>query len=167
MIKLETIGMLDRVVVNPVIKSETDVKNYDFITYDDEVYLVSNTLTGDDAYKEDATLAAGEYLNGHLLKSLEGQKLVIDGKHVTGGIDNLDEGDVLVAADDGTLETGDAAGVHLVVTDTDVTLTEAAIKAKVVVAAEAADSDANADNTEAQPGGGEAQPGGGEVQPGG
>lgn len=149
MIKLETIGMLDRVVVNPVITSETDVKNYDFITYDGDVYLVSNTLTGDDAYKEDAVLKAGEYLNGHLLKSLEGQKLVIDGKHITGGVDELEKDDVLVVADDGTLEAGEAAGVHLVVTDTDVALTEKAVKAKIVVAAEAAEA--------AEPSGGEGQ----------
>lgn len=148
MVKLETIGGLDRVVSNPVIQLENDVANYSFIEYEGDIYLVSNTLTGDDSYVDDYTLKAGEYLNGYLLKSVEGQKLVIDGKHVTGGIEEVSVEDVLVVADDGTLESGDAAGVHLVVTDVDVTLTEKAIKAKVVVAAAA-----DADNSEVQPGG--------------
>ena len=68
MVKLETIGMLDRVVVNPVIVSENDVENYSFITDNDEVYLIANTLTGDKYGMEDEIIPAGEYLNGHLLK---------------------------------------------------------------------------------------------------
>lgn len=134
MIKLETIGMLDRVVVNPVITSDKDVANYSFITDNDDLYLVANTITGDNAYVDDVTIPAGECLNGHLVKSLEGQKLVIDGKHITDGVDSLEKDAILVAGEDGKLKTGAASGVHLVVTDVNVTLTEKAIKAKVVIA---------------------------------
>ena len=60
--------------------------------------------------------------------------LVVDGKHITGGVEAATVGTVLVPAEDGTLTTGEAAGVHLVVTDVNTRLTEKAIKAKVVVA---------------------------------
>lgn len=133
MVKCETLGMLEVAKVNPVITSEDDVANYSFITYDDDLYLIANTLVGDDTYKEDVVISAGNYLNGFLVKAWEGQKLVIDGKHITGGISDISVGDALVAQDDGTLASGEASGVHLVVTDIGVTLTEAAIKAKVVV----------------------------------
>lgn len=135
MIKIETLGMLDVAKVNPVLKHTEDVKNYSFITVDDELYLVSNTITGDNAYREDVAIPAGEYLNGFLVRAWDGQKLVIDGKHIQDELSGLSVGDVLVAQDDGTLKKGDAEGVHLVITDTGVTLTEAAVKAKVVVAA--------------------------------
>lgn len=134
MIKVETIGMIDRAVNNPILTSENDVNNYSFITVDDVLYLVSNTIVGDDAYKENVVIPAGEYLNGFQVKAWEGQKLVIDGKHVTGGIDTIAKGDVLVAQEDGTLTTGVASGVHFVVSDIGVTLTEPAIKAVVTVA---------------------------------
>lgn len=133
MIKVDTLGMLDNAKINPVLKSDKDVANYSFITDEGDVYLVSNTLVGDDSYKEDVTIPAGEYLNGYLVKAWEGQKLVVDGKHVTGGIVALKKDDVLVVAEDGTLKSGTASGVHFVVTEK-VTLTEAAVKVKVVVA---------------------------------
>lgn len=135
MIKVETLGMLDVAKVNPVLKHTEDVKNYSFITIDDELYLVSNTITGDNAYREDVVIPAGEYLNGFLVKAWDGQKLVIDGKHIQDELSGLSAGDTLVAQEDGTLKKGAASGVHLVITDTGITLTEAAVKAKVVVAA--------------------------------
>lgn len=137
MIKVETLGMLDRVAVNPVIKSQNTVKNYDFITDNDELYLVTNTITGDDAYKEDVSFAPGEYLNGYLVKSLVGQKLVIDGKHIAYGdgddYDDLEVGDFLEVGDEGKLEVADEepTGVYLEITDIGVRLTEAAVKAVV------------------------------------
>lgn len=134
MIKVETLGMIEVAKVNPVLKADKDVLNYSFITVDDIVYLVANTVTGDNAYREDVVIPAGEYLNGYALKAWEGQKLVVDGKHITGGVEAATVGTVLVPAEDGTLTTGEAAGVHLVVTDVNTRLTEKAIKAKVVVA---------------------------------
>lgn len=137
MIKIETLGLLDVAKVNPVLKYTKDVKNYSFITVDDELYLVSNTITGDNSYREDVTIPAGEYLNGFLVKAWDGQKLVIDGKHIQDKLSGLSVGDALVAEEDGTLKKATkAAGVHLVITDIGVTLTEAAVKAKVVIATE-------------------------------
>ena len=133
MIKVETIGMLDVAKINPVLQSEEDVANYSFITVDGDVYLVCNTLVGDDSYREDVTIPAGEYLNGYLVEAWKGQKLVVDGKHITGGVSGLDKDTVLVVAEDGTLKTGEATGVHFVVTEK-VTLTEAAVQVKVAVA---------------------------------
>lgn len=133
MIKVETLGMLDVAKINPVLKSDKDVANYSFIIDDGDVYLVSNTIIGDDSYRENIIIPAGEYLNGYLVKAWDGQKLVVDGKHVTGGVSAINKDDVLVAAEDGTLKAGEATGVHFVVTDK-VTLTEAAVKVKVVVA---------------------------------
>ena len=134
MIKVETLGMIEVAKVNPVLKADRDVKNYSFITVDDIAYLVANTVTGDNAYREDIVIPAGEYLNGYALKAWEGQKLVIDGKHITGGTEAAAVGTILVPAEDGTLTTGEASGVHLVVTDVNTRLTEKAVKAKVVVA---------------------------------
>ncbi len=137
MIKVETIGMLDVAKVNPVITSESDVTNNQFITHEDNVYLVANTLVGDDSYREDVVIKAGEYLNGYLVKAWDGQKLVIDGKHVTGEYATYSVKDtILVVGNDGKLAVGEAApesGVYFVVTDK-CTLTEKAIKARVCVA---------------------------------
>ena len=137
MIKVETIGMLDVAKVNPVITSESDVTNNQFITHEDNVYLVANTLVGDDSYREDIIIKAGEYLNGYLVKAWDGQKLVIDGKHVTGEYATYSVKDtILVVGNDGKLAVGEAApesGVYFVVTDK-CTLTEKAIKARVCVA---------------------------------
>ena len=133
MVRVETIGMLDVAKINPVLKSEKEVANYSFMTFDNDLYLISNTVVGDDAYREDVMIPAGEFLNGFYVKAWEGQKLVIDGKHIVDGVSALNAGSVLVANADGKLEVGAAAGVHLVVTEK-TTLTEAAVKAKVVVA---------------------------------
>lgn len=133
MIKVETLGMLDIAKINPVLKSEEDVKNYSFLTADGILYLISNTVVGDDAYLKDVVIPAGDFLNGYQVDAWAGQKLVIDGKHIEGGVAALNVGDALVVAEDGNLKVGTAAGVHFVVTDK-TTLTEAAVKARVTVA---------------------------------
>lgn len=133
MIKVETLGMLDIAKINPVLKSEEDVKNYSFLTADGILYLISNTVVGDDAYLKDVVIPAGDFLNGYQVDAWVGQKLVIDGKHIEGGVATLNVGDALVVAEDGGLKAGSAAGVHFVVTDK-TTLTEAAVKARVAVA---------------------------------
>lgn len=135
MIKVETLGMIDTAKVNPILTHTEDVKNYSFLTKDEDLYLVANTLTGDDSYKNDVIIKKGDYLNGFLVKAWEGQKLVIDGKHIQDSISSLNVGDALEAQADGTLKKSESGkGVHLVITDKGLTLTEAAIKAKVVVA---------------------------------
>ena len=133
MVKYEVIGMLDVAKNNPVIKATADTPNYSFIESDGILYLIANTLSGDDCYREDVVIPAGEYLNGFQVDAWVGKKLFIDGKHIEGGVDALKVGDTLVASD-GKLAKGAAAGVHFVVTDTGLMLTEKAIKARVVIA---------------------------------
>ena len=125
--------MLDVNKNNPVIKATADTPNYSFVTENGILYLVANTLTGDDSYREDVVIPAGEYLNGFQVDAWAGKKLFIDGKHIEGGVDALKVGDTLVVSD-GKLATGDAAGVHFVVTDINLMLTEKAIKARVAIA---------------------------------
>lgn len=141
MIKVETIGMIDNAVLNSVLKSESAVQNYQFITNDGDTYLVSNTVAGDDAYVDDITFAAGEYLNGYLVKAWEGQKLIIDEKHIAyasgKSYADITAGTTLLTVNtDGKLAvatTAPTSGVYFKVTDK-CRLTEKAIKVKVIVA---------------------------------
>lgn len=133
MVKVEHIGQLDIAKINPVIKVDKDVNNYSFLTVDEILYLICNTVTGDEAYNRDAVIPAGEFLNGYQVDAWSGQKLVVDGKHIEGGVAALSVGDVLVPAEDGGLVAGSASGVHFIVTDK-TTLTEAAVKVRVAVA---------------------------------
>lgn len=133
--------MIDNAVLNSVLKSDAEVANYQFITDDGETYLVANTVTGDDAYVDDVTFAAGEYLNGYNVKAWEGQKLVIDDKHIAYAsgktyADIVAGTTLLKVADSGKLEVTDAApesGVYFKVTDK-CRLTGNAVKAKVIIA---------------------------------
>lgn len=137
MVKCEALGMIEVCKNNPIIQSQTDVKNYSFIEDDGDLYLISNVISGDKAYVDNTVIPAGEYLNGFLVKAWEGQKLVIDGKHVTGGIAEVEKDAILTVAEDGSLEVAEEApesGVYFKVTDTGIVLTEAAVKAKVVIA---------------------------------
>lgn len=141
MIKVETLGMLDREVLNPVLTSVSAVKNYSFLVVGGKLYLIANTLTGDDAYKDDYTIPAGEYLNGHLVEAWKGQKLVIDAKHIKFGdgqtyASNITAGTTLLKVN-GSNELVISAqapdsGVYFKVTDK-CTLTGEAIKAEVLV----------------------------------
>ena len=81
--------MLDVAKNNPVIKAEADTANYSFVTVDDALYLVANTMSGDDSYREDVVIPAGEYLNGFQVDAWAGKKLFIDGKHIEGGVAGL------------------------------------------------------------------------------
>lgn len=136
MVKFETIGMIDVAKNNPIIVSEDDVVNNSFITYDGKLYLIINTITGDDAGKDGVVIKAGEYLNGFLVEAWKGQKLVVDAKHVTGGIASLQKDNTLIVdATTGGLKTGTASsGVYFKVKDLDAMLTEKAIKVEVCVA---------------------------------
>lgn len=139
--KVETLGMLDIAKINPVLTSENEVANYSFLTVDDVTYLIMNNGYGDDYYKEGLSFAAGECLNGYDVSAWDGQKLVIDEKHISYGAgesyDSIAAGTTLLKAKaDGTLEITSAvptSGVYFKVTDK-VTLTEKAVKAKVIVA---------------------------------
>ena len=141
MIKVELFEQIDNAVLNSVLKSDAEVANYQFITDDGETYLIANTATGDDAYVDDVTFAAGEYLNGYNVKAWEGQKLVIDDKHIAYAsgktyADIVAGTTLLKVADSGKLEVADvapASGVYFKVTDK-CRLTGNAVKAKVVIA---------------------------------
>ena len=141
MIKIETIGMLDVAKNNPILKSEEAVANYKFMTFDGDVYLIANTLLGDDAYKDVFEIHAGEFLNGFLVKAWEGQKLVIDERHIAFAsgekYEDIEEGTTLLTINkDGDLAIAEEApesGVYFKVTDK-VTLNGPAVKAKVMIA---------------------------------
>lgn len=134
MIKCETLGMLDVAKNNPVLKSDKDIANYSFIVDDGDAYVVMNTNNGDDSYKEDVVIKAGEPLNGFDIKAWEGQRLVIDGKHIDADFATVSVKDTVLVVDEttGKLKAGSAAGTHLVVKDT-TRLTEDAVIAKIVI----------------------------------
>ena len=141
MIKVETIGMIDNAVLNSVLQSEKEVANYQFITDDGDTYLVCNTIAGDDAYIDDVKFAAGEYLNGYNVKAWEGQKLVVDDKHIAYASEktyaDLVAGTTLLTVNaEGKLAVASVApesGVYFKVTDK-CRLTGNAVKVKVCVA---------------------------------
>lgn len=141
MIKVESLGMYDIAKINPTITSESDVDNYSFITYDGILYVVMNTIVGDNSYIDEAVIPAGDFLNGYQVDAWVGQKLVVDEKHISyasgADYDDLTAGTTLLTvADDGTLEVAQSApesGVYFKVTDKTV-LTENAVKVKVMTA---------------------------------
>lgn len=135
MIKCETLGMLDVAKNNPVLKSDKDVANYSFVVDDGDSYVVMNTNSGDDAYKEGVVIKAGEPLNGFDLKAWEGQRLVIDGKHIDGDFATVSVVDTVLVIDEATgkLKVGTGTGINLVVKAT-TRLTEDAVIAKIVIA---------------------------------
>lgn len=135
MIKCETLGMLDVAKNNPVLKSDKDVANYSFIVDDGDSYVVMNTNSGDDVYKEGVVIKAGEPLNGFDLKAWEGQRLVIDGKHIDGDFATVSVADTVLVIDEATgkLKVGSGTGINLVVKAT-TRLTEDAVIAKIVIA---------------------------------
>ena len=145
MIKCKTVGMLDVAKVNPVLTSASDVVNYSFLYDDGDLYLIANQISGDDAYIEDVTIKAGEFLNGYLVKAWESQRLVIDAKHITFGSGETYEDDIVVTSGSETLLAVDsstnelkivanapASGVYFVCKGK-VTLTEKAVEVKVMV----------------------------------
>lgn len=151
MIKIEHVGMFDRAVVNPMLTAQTATANYTIINdANGDAYLVINKFAGDNAYKGEMVVPAGEFLNGYLLKSLKGQNLVIEGKHIDGGIENAEVGDTLIVNEDGAFEIGEATGksLYLAITDVDARLAEKAVKAKIVVAPVAEEGNGEGGNTD-------------------
>lgn len=137
MIKFETLGTKIAAKTNPVIKLDADVANYTFKEIDGILYLIMTDLNGDDAYIDDTVLKANTYLNGVIVKSLEGLKLVVDGKHIVDGVAELAKNAYLTANENGKLAVAESqpdSGVYFVVTDVNVRLTEPAVKVRVMVA---------------------------------
>lgn len=143
MIKVNSIGMFDVAKNNPIIQSQTAEKNYSFITYGGDLYVIMNTVVGDKSYVDDATFDAGEYLNGFLVKAWEGQELVVDKKQIKFGdgekySTSITAGTTIMTVDSTTkklqiAESVPVSGVYFKVTEK-CTLTEEAVKVKVMIA---------------------------------
>lgn len=100
-----------------------------------------NIINGDDSYVDDITIPAGEHLRGIDVKSIEGLKLIVDGKHITYAsgktIADVVKDTILTVGNDGKLAVAQAApesGVYFKVTKAGVKLTDAAVEVKVCVA---------------------------------
>jgi hypothetical protein len=138
MIKLRTVGMYDIAKINPVLTSEDTVSNYAFVIKDGVTYLVMNDVHGDDAYKDDVTFKAGEYLNGYDLSAWVNQELVIDAKHIifaSNYDDDIVDTKFIEISSDGTLEVVDEApesGLYFAIVGK-TTLTEKAAIVRVVM----------------------------------
>ena len=137
MIKVNNIGMLNIAKNNPTVTSASEVSNYSFITSGDNTYLVANRGNGDFTYREGLTFAAGTKLNCYQVDAWKGQELIVDGKHISGGItSSIAVGTLLKVKSDGTLETTASAptsGVYFKVTTIGIKLTESAVKVRVLV----------------------------------
>lgn len=141
MIKFATLGAGIAAKNDPTITAESAVANYTFLTHEGTLYLIMNIVNGDDSYVDDITIPAGEYLRGIDVKSIEGLKLIVDGKHITYDtgktIADVEVEDILTVGNDGKLAVAQAApesGAYFTVTKTGVRLTETAIEVKVCVA---------------------------------
>lgn len=139
MIKCETIGMIQNSKNNPTIKAVAATPNYSFITNDGDVYLVSNTIVGDDSYKKDVTIPVGDFLNCYLVKAWDGQNLIVDESHIAYGDSqsyaSITAGTTLFTISNGKLViagSAPASGVYFKAVEK-VTLTEKAVKVKVIV----------------------------------
>jgi len=143
MIKCETVGMIDNSKNNPVLTSDKAVANYTFLTDDNGiVYLIANTVSGDDSYVDDVIFAAGEYLNGFNVEFWKDQKLVIDERHIAYGsgetFASITDGTTLLTInEDGALAIASEApesGVYFKVTDKMTGIGGNKVKALIMVA---------------------------------
>ena len=144
MIKCETLGMIQIAKNNPVLTSETDTAIYDFITQDGITYLVANTLSGDESYRDDIVIKAGDFISGFEILAWEGMNLIVDEKHIAYG-ENVDYDDITVGTtlmtigDTGKLEISENApndGLYFKVIEK-CRLTEKAVKVLIMVADDA------------------------------
>lgn len=147
MIKCSQLGMKEVSKNNPKLTSMNDVTLYDFLVVDGVTYLIANALTGDDAYKDDVVLKAGEFLRGFDVKAWENQELDIDAKHIAFGKAETYKNSIAVGTLLAVVTAGEKAGKLAIVatapTDAGTvyfkvtkkcTLTEDAVEAKVLVA---------------------------------
>jgi len=140
MIKCKTLGMIEVAKSNPVLTSASNVTLYDFITVDGVTYLIANTLTGDDSYRDAVTIKAGEFLNGFDLSAWVNQELVVDEKHIAYGsgedYSDITAGTTLFTISNGKLAIAAEApnsGFYFKAVEK-CELTEKAVKVKILVA---------------------------------
>lgn len=131
MVKFRTVGEIEIAKNNPVLTHNADVKNGSIFVADGDTYMIWNTINGDDSYKDDVVIPAGEYLNGFNLSANIGQELVVDAKHITNNYAELEAGDAVTFKSDylvgtptvsftavaKTLLTGDAVIVKIGATE--------------------------------------------------
>ena len=100
MVKFRTVGEIEIAKNNPVLTHNAAVKNGSIFVADGETYMIWNTINGDDAYKDDVVIPAGEFLNGFNLSANIGQELVVDAKHITNTYATLKAGDTVTFKSD-------------------------------------------------------------------
>lgn len=100
MVKFRCLGEIEIAKNNPVLTHTAAVKNGSIFVADGETYMIWNTINGDDAYKDDVEIAAGEFLNGFNLSANIGQELVVDAKHITNDYAGLKTGDAVTFKSD-------------------------------------------------------------------
>lgn len=101
MIKVGTIGMIDKNAKSfPTVTAHADIANGYVCTVAGgktvapvagasgtpqtaDLYIVMNTIVGDNAYIDGQTIAAGDFVNAFLLKQWDKQTLVFDEGHIT------------------------------------------------------------------------------------
>ncbi len=110
MLKVKTIGMInDNKKSFPIVKAHADIINGYFCTITDEatvaptadtakgadIYVVMNTINGDDSYT-DAVVKAGENVNAFLVKQWDKQNLQLNVNHLTTAYGSVAKDDKLV-----------------------------------------------------------------------
>lgn len=100
MVKFRCLGEIEIAKNNPVLTHTAAVKNGSIFAADGETYMIWNTINGDDAYKDDVEIAAGEFLNGFNLSANIGHELVVDAKHITNDYAGLKTGDAVTFKSD-------------------------------------------------------------------
>jgi hypothetical protein len=100
MVKLNSIGMFKTEKNDPTIKAHADIANGYLCTLDgsktkapvagasdatqtDDLYIVLNTIVGDNRYDAETTIASGDYCNTFIVKQWENQKLIVTTDSIT------------------------------------------------------------------------------------
>jgi hypothetical protein len=100
MVKLNSIGMFKTEKNRPTVKAHTDIDNYYLCTISDgltvapvvgtstasqsdDIYIVMNTITGDNRYVAENTIASADYCNTFLVKQWENQDLIVTEDSIT------------------------------------------------------------------------------------
>ena len=100
MVKFRCLGEIEIAKNNPVLTHNAAVKNGSIFVAGGDTYMIWNTINGDDAYKDDVVIPAGEFLNGFNLSANIGQELVVDAKHITNTYAALKAGDTVTFKSD-------------------------------------------------------------------
>lgn len=134
MVKLETIGMFKTAKNDPTViadgetingyihtkgsdgKADAPVAGDGTTSQTDDLMIALNTITGDDSYKADATIADGDFLNSFYLSAWDKQNLVVNEDNISyaNGTDYSDivaGTTVMIAHTDGKLRIADGTTI--------------------------------------------------------